>query len=744
VSNSQEKSTVVRLWAAVISCLLVATTLVSVGASSASSAEAVVANVPVAGSRTATNSATVATAVGATAALSGSAFKPGQIISNYLFYHRTAMTQAEIQAFLNAKIGTCSNTNCLNVVRTTTFNRAADRTVCGAYTGAANELASTIIFKVQQACGISAKVLLVTLQKEQGLVTAKAPTASKLKIAMGYGCPDTADCNAAFFGLYNQLYKAAWQFKRYSTPDQWGGIQPGTENIQYHPNAACSTKRVVVTNNATAALYNYTPYTPNAAALANLSGLGNSCSSYGNRNFWVYYTSWFGSTLAGIGDEVITRAYTAAGGATGALGAQVAETTCGPAVTCVKEYAHGVIYWASATGSRVVSGAIGDYFLANGGTRGVLGIPTAASTSQTASGGGKMQGFRNAVVLSSAAGTFAVSGVLRTAYGKVGTFAGELGWPAGEASCLLPGGGCSQSFQNGALYSSTKYGAWAVAGAIHDYYVLQTPSVLGYPRAAKVNSSANGGGTVQGFSGAVVETSVSGTFAVKGPILSAHRAVGSVAGSAGWPTSEQTCVGEGTAAVCSQEFQFATISLRAGRTTVTAASGPLVDSTTDDGAIAAYYAASGGSTGPLGAPTGEVSCGLPGDGCSQTFQNGSIYSSGTYGAWSVAGAILDYYLLKTPSVVGYPRAAKVDSPANGGGTVQGFSGAVVETSAAGTFAVKGPILAAHRGVGSVAGRAGWPTSEQKCTGTGTAQVCSQQFQFATISLTSRGTTVTPK
>ncbi|WP_170192092.1 cell wall-binding repeat-containing protein [Rhodoglobus vestalii] len=50
-----------------------------------------------------------------------------------------------------------------------------------------------------------------------------------------------------------------------------------------------------VQNYATAALYNYTPYRPNTAALNNLGSYGDSCSSYGNRNFWDYYYSWFGN-----------------------------------------------------------------------------------------------------------------------------------------------------------------------------------------------------------------------------------------------------------------------------------------------------------------------------------------------------------------------------------------------------------------------------------------------------------------
>jgi len=244
--------------------------------------------------------ASPAPAEAAAGALSGSAFQPGNIISDDAFYDSNGMSQEEIQAFLDEKIGTCTNSNCLNIKRTDTFDRPADtRGICAAYTGAAGELAAAIIFKVQRACGISARVLLVTLQKEQSLVTSTGPSDSRLSRAMGYGCPDSAggECDARFYGLYNQLYMAAWQFKRYSTPTPWGRYQPGTIEILYHPNTACGTQTVNIVNDATAALYNYTPYTPNAAALANLRGTGNSCSSYGNRNFWVFYNDWFGDPL---------------------------------------------------------------------------------------------------------------------------------------------------------------------------------------------------------------------------------------------------------------------------------------------------------------------------------------------------------------------------------------------------------------------------------------------------------------
>mgnify|MGYP003622897599 CR=1 FL=1 len=49
-------------------------------------------------------------------------------------------------------------------------------------------------------------------------------------------------------------------------------------------------------NKATAALYNYTPYQPNRAAMDASPGEGDACTTYGNRNFLRTFTLWFGST----------------------------------------------------------------------------------------------------------------------------------------------------------------------------------------------------------------------------------------------------------------------------------------------------------------------------------------------------------------------------------------------------------------------------------------------------------------
>jgi hypothetical protein len=69
-----------------------------------------------------------------------------------------------------------------------------------------------------------------------------------------------------------------------------------TVPVLFNPNAACGSTNILMEGYATTALYNYTPYQPNAAALNNLYGTGDDCSAYGNRNFWTMFTNTFGST----------------------------------------------------------------------------------------------------------------------------------------------------------------------------------------------------------------------------------------------------------------------------------------------------------------------------------------------------------------------------------------------------------------------------------------------------------------
>ncbi|MDM4762725.1 hypothetical protein QT381_06865 [Galbitalea sp. SE-J8] len=240
----------------------------------------------------------------ASAAPPASAFDPGNLISDSVMFDSGTMTADQIQAFLESKVPACSvsaSAPCLRDYRADVpaIKAVANRCL-GDIPATTNARASDIIAIVARACGINPKVLIVTLQKEQGLVTSTAPTTGKYKIAMGYGCPDTAPCDALYFGFVNQVYQAAYAYQKYvRSPDVYTAYQPGVRTIYYSPKKSCGTVTVTIKTRATGALYFYTPYTPNAAALANPYGTGDSCSSYGNRNFWNYFNDWFGSPIVG-------------------------------------------------------------------------------------------------------------------------------------------------------------------------------------------------------------------------------------------------------------------------------------------------------------------------------------------------------------------------------------------------------------------------------------------------------------
>ena len=230
-------------------------------------------------------------------AANGADFNPGNIISDAVFFDGTALSAGQIQSFLESQVPNCrAGYTCLKDYRQSTPTRAAVTGLCSQYTGAANELASEIIAKVGQTCGISQKVLLVLLQKEQILVTDDWPVDVQYRSATGYGCPDTAACDTQYYGFFNQVYNAAKQFKNYAAnPNGWNYVAGRVNTVLFNPNRACGTSDIYIANQATAGLYIYTPYQPNGAALANLYGYGDSCSAYGNRNFWRIFTDWFGN-----------------------------------------------------------------------------------------------------------------------------------------------------------------------------------------------------------------------------------------------------------------------------------------------------------------------------------------------------------------------------------------------------------------------------------------------------------------
>ncbi len=228
-----------------------------------------------------------------------SQFRAGNIISDSVFFDSSTMSAAQMDSFFRSKVSSCqSGYTCLKDYRQNTPNRAADQ-YCNGYSGAPNESAATIIYKVAQSCGINPQVFVVMLQKEQGLITHTWPSQWRYDMALGQGCPDTAPCDPNYAGFFYQIYGAGRQMNIYAEGRWFTYYAPGkTWNIRYNPNASCGSSPVYVENTATAALYYYTPYQPNRAALNAGYGEGDGCSAYGNRNFFQYFTDWFGSTQA--------------------------------------------------------------------------------------------------------------------------------------------------------------------------------------------------------------------------------------------------------------------------------------------------------------------------------------------------------------------------------------------------------------------------------------------------------------
>lgn len=233
-------------------------------------------------------------------------FNEANIIDDVIFFDKNTMSVGDIQNFLNSKMPTCDtwhagqNGNnppftCLKDYTQSAPSRSADA-YCGGIAGGVKS-AAQMIYDASQACGVNPRVMIVLLQKEQALVTDTWPWDIQYRSATGYGCPDTAACDSEYYGLANQLYYAARQFKRYvMQPNSFNYAAGRNSYVLYNPNSGCGGSNITIQNGATAALYNYTPYQPNQAAMDNLYGSGDSCSAYGNRNFWRLFTDWFGPT----------------------------------------------------------------------------------------------------------------------------------------------------------------------------------------------------------------------------------------------------------------------------------------------------------------------------------------------------------------------------------------------------------------------------------------------------------------
>jgi hypothetical protein len=264
-------------------------------------------------------------------AVSPSQWQPGYIIDDSLFFFSTAMGANDIQTFLSSKVPTCDTNGTQPISQGSSTTRAqwaaangkpsppytclknytenvtptsAD-SYCAHGISGGNKSAAMIIAEVGWACGVNPQVLLVLLQKEQGLVTDDWPWPNQYQFATGFcvydSGPPPAGCEGTD-GFFRQVYYAARQFQKYvKQPGSFNYRAGVTSNILWNvASTGCGGSNVYVQNGATAALYNYTPYQPNQASLNAGYGTGDGCSAYGNRNFWLYFNDWFGPTLGSL------------------------------------------------------------------------------------------------------------------------------------------------------------------------------------------------------------------------------------------------------------------------------------------------------------------------------------------------------------------------------------------------------------------------------------------------------------
>jgi len=213
-------------------------------------------------------------------------FDPNNIISDLEILDYTSMDLAEIQEFLINKNSYLANYSCPDAFGITRkaseiiYNAAVNNYDCDGAILGDNPTEQEKILKCRKIT-ISPKFLLVLLQKEQSLIEEASPSERNLDWAAGYGCPDSGGCNSRWQGFGKQVNSAALQFRDYLDNPQFYTYKAGNTYTFTNPYGTISKEPMTVTpaNQATAALYNYTPHVYN-----------------GNYNFYKIWQRYFTKT----------------------------------------------------------------------------------------------------------------------------------------------------------------------------------------------------------------------------------------------------------------------------------------------------------------------------------------------------------------------------------------------------------------------------------------------------------------
>lgn len=245
-----------------------------------------------------------------------SGFNPDKLIEDRVFKDTSTFSSAAaIQSFLQSKSSVLANTSPEFIAKLKEPSSSDLKTKLeDPHPSQNNRTAAELIYDAAKSSGLNPQVILVTLNKEQGLITARQDaTADQLQRAldfsMGFGCPDASGCGELYRGFYGQLFggvdsennrylgAAKSLMKSFTTPGGRGPLVNGAVakvgdrirlgNTLGGYEGVQAEQTVTLSNSATAALYRYTPHVFN-----------------GNYNFWRYFTTWFGG---GSGNGLVKR-----------------------------------------------------------------------------------------------------------------------------------------------------------------------------------------------------------------------------------------------------------------------------------------------------------------------------------------------------------------------------------------------------------------------------------------------------
>jgi hypothetical protein len=206
----------------------------------------------------------------------GATFNPALVISDAQMRASTAMSQGDIQAFLNARTGP------LKSLVTTDY-------------AGHKKPAAQIIHEACDQWHINPRVMLTMLQKEQSLLTRTSLATNTLSRAIGAGCPNASTNKYPGFGRQMwygaRLLDGYGEGKNGSTIPLWKAPYVAVKDSYQKPAVTVKTA-----NLATYKLYIYNPSVGAKAPYGDLSSQKNSLS--GNANFWVIFRKYFGDPMA--------------------------------------------------------------------------------------------------------------------------------------------------------------------------------------------------------------------------------------------------------------------------------------------------------------------------------------------------------------------------------------------------------------------------------------------------------------